>query len=290
MVLIVSDGNPPYPAATVIIVRDSADGPETFMVRRHDRSPFMARAHVFPGGRVDAGDHASVDPEWCDGVMHTRKGLEGLTAEQAAAHFVAAARELFEEAGVLLARRADGAFVSLDSHEDQVRFTGYRHEVHSGQLPMRAIVERERLRLALDALLPCAHWVTPPVDTRRFDTRFFIARMPPGQTPAHDDTETTHGEWITAAGAIRAAERRDIILPPPTWVTLSELAAFSSVDDLVRGVAARPIPRREPGQDQRDGRRVLVMQSYDSSEPRRFIWTDDRWLPQELTVGGRSGR
>jgi 8-oxo-dGTP pyrophosphatase MutT (NUDIX family) len=282
MVLDVTASSPLYPAATVIVVRDSPAGPEMFMVRRHDRSPFMARAHVFPGGRVDAGDRAVVDPAWCDGLDRIGHGLDGLPAEDAAAHFVAAARELFEEAGVLLARDQGGSFVSLANRDDHVRFTTYRHEVHSGAASLRSILEREGLRLALDALVPCAHWVTPPVDTRRFDTRFFLARMPPAQTPAHDDTETTHGEWLTAAAAIEAAAARTIILPPPTWVTLSELVPFTSVEELVRGAAVRPIARREPGQDRDDGRRVLVMPSMLSTEMRRFVWSDDRWLPEEL--------
>ena len=89
------------------------------------------------------------------------------------------------------------------------------------------MIEREGLRLALDALVLFAHWVTPPIDTRQFDTRFFMTRVPPHQTPAHDDTETTHSVWITPAAAIAQSRRGEIVLPPPTWTTLRELEPFA---------------------------------------------------------------
>src|SRR5579864_9143842 len=102
----------PRPAATVVVLRDGPSGPEVFMVRRHADTAFMGGAHVFPGGRVDAADQDAGDG-WCDGVEHARRQLASLPAPEALAYHVAAARELFEEAGVLLARGTDGRFVSL---------------------------------------------------------------------------------------------------------------------------------------------------------------------------------
>src|SRR6478672_8496733 len=138
----------PRPASTVVVLRDAAGGPEVFLVRRHEGTAFMGGAYVFPGGRVDAGDHGG-DSSWCDGVER------------------AAARELFEEAGVLLAPTGT-----------REHFVKDRTDLHGGRATLRAILEREHLRLGLDALVPCAHWVTPPIDTRQFDTWFFITRLP----------------------------------------------------------------------------------------------------------------
>ena len=133
------------------------------MVRRHEGTAFMGGAHVFPGGRVDASDH-DADATWCDGLEHAQRQLASVTADEARAYHVAAARELFEEAGVLLARSANGQFVSLAGADAHARFKQYRSDVHKGAATLRAIVERETLRLAVDSLMLFAHWVTPPVD------------------------------------------------------------------------------------------------------------------------------
>src|SRR5207302_4654948 len=205
----------------------------------------MGGAHVFPGGRVDASDHHA-DTTWCDGLEHAQRQLASVTADEARAYHVAAARELFEEAGVLLARSANGQFVSLAGADAHARFKQYRSDVHKGAATLRAIVERETLRLAVDSLMLFAHWVTPPIDTRQFDTRFFVTRVPPQQTPAHDETETTHSVWITAAEAIARCRRDEIMLPPPTWTTLREIEPFHSVDDTIAWARQRHIVRLEP--------------------------------------------
>jgi 8-oxo-dGTP pyrophosphatase MutT (NUDIX family) len=279
---------PIHPASTVLVLRDSAAGPEVFMVRRHDGTAFMAGAHVFPGGRVDAGDReaAQVDDSWCDGIADATAQLAGMPDVEAVAYHVAAARELFEEAGVLLARDGRGEFVSLASPDDHRRFKQYRHEVHSGTLTLREVLQRERLRLALDTMIHFAHWVTPPSDTRRFDTRFFVTRVPPHQTPAHDETETTHSSWVTAAGAIAKATANEIVLPPPTWMTVRELEPFATVEEALGWARTREVERREPLLVEQDGQRWLVMPGdpLHPDRPRempstetRFVWTDRRW-------------
>src|SRR5438067_1701383 len=145
MVFRVSPETPVHRASTVVVLRDSAAGPEVFMLRRHQAIAFMAGAHVFPGGRVDATDY-DADDRWCDGIVDLTRQLSSLAPGEALAHAVAAARELFEEAGVLLARSAaDGAFVSLSDETSQHRFAGYRHDVHAGRRALRSIVEEEGL-------------------------------------------------------------------------------------------------------------------------------------------------
>ena len=256
------------------------------MVRRHQDTAFMGGAYVFPGGRVDAPDHDGSDA-WCDGLEHATAQLAGLDDEVAVAFHVAAARELFEEAGVLLARDASGRFVSLTGAEVHARFTSYRLDVHGGGATLRSIVEREQLRLALDALVLFAHWVTPPIDTRQFDTRFFMARVPPDQTPAHDETETTHSSWLTPSYALAQAVGSHIVLPVPTWTTIRELERFATVDAAMRWAKGRRVVARMPlliTQD--DGTRLLVIpgdplypeeNTGDMPMETRFAFVDQQW-------------
>jgi 8-oxo-dGTP pyrophosphatase MutT (NUDIX family) len=275
----------PRPAATVVVLRDSPAGPEVFLVRRHEGTAFMGGAHVFPGGRVDAADHDG-SVSWCDGIDHAAQQLEGLASQDAIAYHVAAARELFEEAGVLLARDSDGRYVSLAGADDHERFKRYRQDVHGGTASMRFIVEREHLRLALDSLVLFAHWVTPPIDTRQFDTRFFLSRVPPDQTPAHDETETTHSVWLTPAAAIAQSQAQEIVLPPPTWTTLRELEPFATVDDAIAWARVRRIVRREPKLVEEEGRRMLLIPGDplhpdpggdDAPAETRFVSVDRQW-------------
>ena len=278
--------NPAVPAATVILLRDSLTGPEIFMVRRNVGTSFMAGQHVFPGGKVDAVDEQPVDSGWFDGADRAALHWPDLLPDQAVAYHIAAARELFEEAGVLLARTPAGELVSLADDAAHARFAGHRRAVHAGTLRLDALLAREALRLALDTLLPWAHWVTPPVTTRRFDTRFFVARLPADQTPVHDEAETTDSEWTSAAGALEAARRGAIVLPPPTWTTLRELEAFHSVDEILASAPARDRGRREPLLAEQDGSRMMIMPGdpeygVGGGQPppyeTRFVWRDGQW-------------
>ena len=266
----------PRPAATVLLLRDGSDGPEVFMMRRHGQIGAFPGAHVFPGGRVDVEDAA--DEKWCDGLAHAARQLPDLDSQVAVAFHLAAARELFEEAGVLLARDRTKQFVSLAGVADHERFKGYRQDIHAHRVGLRDVVEQEHLRLALDSLTQFAHWVTPPVEGRRFDTRFFATRVPPRQTPAHDDRETTESVWITPSAAIQASTRRAILLPPPTYVTLRELEPFPSVDAIIQWSETRTIERREPRFVQGSTTRMLVM----PDDQTRFVWTDGYWRPEGI--------
>ena len=280
-----SDDGPASPAATVVVLRDAGPAPEVFMVRRHEGTAFMGGAHVFPGGRVDPSDGETASERWCDGMAEAAARFPELPPADAVAFHVAAARELFEEAGVLLAR--DGAdFVALTGASVHARTVQDRRDVHGRGLTLSDIVEREGLRLALDALVPFAHWVTPPIDTRRFDTRFFVARMPPQQTPVHDDTETTESVWMTAADAIARCQRDEIVLPPPTWTTLREIEPFTTVDAVMTWARARRITKREPMFLEADGEKMLLLpgdplnpERTDEPVPAetRFVLDGNRW-------------
>jgi 8-oxo-dGTP pyrophosphatase MutT (NUDIX family) len=274
------------PASTVLVLRDAPGGPQVFMVRRHHGNEFMAGAYVFPGGRVDGADRAAAGADWCDGADAAAARLAGVPDADALAFLVAAARELFEEAGVLLARDSAGRFVELADPAAHARVTGMRTEVHRDARSFPGVLRAHGLRLALDALVPFAHWVTPPLDIRRFDTRFFLAPMPPAQRPAHDDTETTESMWVSPAEAIRLCEAGTIVLPPPTWTSLRELEGFDTTAAAFDWAARRRVVRREPLMTSADGERLVLLpgdpscpDDWPEPPPRetRFVKTDGGW-------------
>lgn len=277
---------PIRPAATIVLLRDADAGVEVFMVRRTFSIAFMAGAHVFPGGRVDAAD-AEADDSWCD-LPSARDAARGPDV----AFRVAALRELFEEAGVLLARQPDGRFASCDEPKARARFAVDREAVHAGSYTLRSIVEREHLRLALDAAVPFAHWVTPPIEVRRFDTWFFAALMPPRQDPAHDAHESMASGWFTPRDALDACRRGRINLPPPTWATLRQLEPFMTAASALDWASALAIPMRQPTvRHDADGGREILLPEADACDPHTgarfetcFTWVDGRWLPRDTSA------
>lgn len=189
----------PIPAASIILVRERAPGrdAEIFLVRRHRKSGFMADAFVFPGGKVDADDGS---PER------------------------AAIRELFEEAGVLLAR---GALPAAE------RLADWRRRLNSRDATFPQLLAAEGLEPDLDRLHFWARWVTPSVEPKRFDARFFLAELPADQTPSFDDKETVEEAWVAPDEAIARHAATGFRLPPPQLRTMWELAPHAA-----RGIAA----------------------------------------------------
>lgn len=233
-------------AATVILLRDRTEGPyEMFLMRRHRDQAFMGGAHVFPGGRLDDAD-ADTDLATClggFGAADAKRLLQEADLPEAIALglFVAAIRETFEEAGVLLARNAGGEVVDLCAPEAAARFLGHRLELHQGRLTLAELVRREGLLFAPDLLIPYSHWITPEIEPRRFDTRFFLARLPAGQLPVHDRMELTESVWMTPAFALAEHGAGRITLMPPTLKTVEELLSFSSTAGLFAAARARRI-------------------------------------------------
>ncbi len=199
----------PREAASVILVRPrgGSGGAEVFLLRRHKKASFMSSAFVFPGGAADRGED---DPR------------------------VTAARELFEEAGVLLADRP----VAAD------RLASLRARLHAGEA-LDPLLGEAGCGLALDRMCYFAHWVTPSIERKRFSARFFVAALPEGQTPSFDNRETVDEIWVTPEEALaRAGELR---LPPPqvrTFFELREAAArgTDAVFALARQRAGTPHP------------------------------------------------
>ena len=234
---------PVRPAATVMLLRDGDEGLEVFMLQRTHGATFARGQYVFPGGKVDDADHGEVFEPICDGLddaaASARLGIErgGL------AWLVAATRECFEEAGVLLARPADGTdVVRFDDPDVAERFNAARHEVHDGSLSLAALCRSEGLRLMVDRMHLVDHWVTPLGERRRFDTRFFVTRAPAAQAPLHDDGETIASLWVRPADAIRMWQDGKIQIFPPTVVSLEFLRPFETADDAIETAAAVGVP------------------------------------------------
>jgi len=236
----------PQDAATVILLRDRTGGPyEVFLMRRHRNQAFMGGAYVFPGGRLDDAD---ADPELAaciggfraDDAKHLLQETD-LSEATALSLFMAAIRETFEEAGVLLARDPRGSVVDLSDPETAARFSSYRLELHEGRLTLAELVRREGLVFAPDLLIPYAHWITPEVESRRFNTRFFLASLPEGQAPIHDRMELMESSWMPPAFALEENEAGRIMLMPPTLKTVEELLSFSNTAPLFAAARAQRI-------------------------------------------------
>jgi 8-oxo-dGTP pyrophosphatase MutT (NUDIX family) len=236
----------PLDSATVILTRDSNQGQyRILLMRRHRDQDFMGGAFVFPGGRLDERD---CDPD----LAHRARGLTATEAKRrlqtpdvpetrALGLFLAALRETFEEAGVLLAYDKTGELIDFAEGETAGRFAAYRLKLLENRLSLRELAETEDLQFALDLLVPYSHWITPQVESKRFSTRFFLARKPAGQLPFHDTIEMTKSQWITPSNAIELHQAGQILLMPPTLKTVEELNEFDSVDDLFTAAQSQQI-------------------------------------------------
>lgn len=276
----VADPNavPVRPAATVMLIRDAqppdgADGNtprgappvpgvEVFMLRRTPNAAFAAGQYVFPGGRVDDADHAAELEPLCDGLDDATASARLQIASGGLAYWVAAIRECFEEAGVLLARSAltpaspDGSgsgaragwasavrdAIRFDDPVVAERFDTARHAIHAGERSLAALCRDEQLVLITDAIHYVSHWITPVGEARRFDTRFFVARAPELQEPLHDDNETVESLWVRPAVALERFAAGELAMFPPTVANLEFLSGFTTADEALEAAANVPTP------------------------------------------------
>jgi 8-oxo-dGTP pyrophosphatase MutT (NUDIX family) len=226
----------PKKAATVILLREiKPQGFEVFLLKRHEKSSFMGGNFVYPGGRVDRSDESSEICSHCKGISpeqaHQILGAS-VSPEESLAYWVAGIRELFEEAGVLLAYDKVGAPFRLKHPPQQEKFLNYRDLLQKGKLTICQMVEEEKLLLAADQLHYYAHWITPEARSERFDTRFFLACHPEGQEATYDQKETTIGVWFTPRKALEENLKGEVALSPPTLKTLEDLSRFRSMDEV----------------------------------------------------------
>ncbi|MFT4975875.1 MAG: 8-oxo-dGTP pyrophosphatase MutT (NUDIX family) [Myxococcota bacterium] len=248
------------PAATIMVLRDGDGGVELLMLRRSQKASFFPHAWVFPGGRVDPADaHVSV-----------RGDIDDLPAD-GQPFAVAAIRECFEESGVWL---GDG-----DASPALRRALNAREATlaDAGAL----VADLERLEM-------WSWWITPTIEPKRYDTRFFITALRPDELAAsdharHDEVETVDSAWIRPADALAAS---DFFLAPPTYMTLRELAGYATAADAMAAAAAREVRPIMPvhGED-RQGRLVIALPGdpmhsdpHPASFARRVVLHNHRWI------------
>ncbi len=243
----------PKDAATVMLLRDAPEL-EVFMLRRNFDSVWIAGATVFPGGAVDPGDRDDSWPARCTGWDDVRASRAIDRDAGGLGFFVAAVRETFEEAGVLLACDADGTPVDASA----AHLTEVRAGLNDGTLDFGAFVADHDLVLATDELHVFSHWITPPGGPRRYDTWFFVAAAPDGEY-THDDTELIASEWVRPAEAVAAADRGEIDLIFPTRRNLEALVRFATAADVLAAVrAVDPVATNRFVRESVEGRRIAL--------------------------------
>jgi len=223
------------------MLRDGPNGLEVFMVVRHHQIDFASGALVFPGGKADPQDFAPALIDYLDGAA---------TDEAMRAIQVSAIREAFEECGILLAR-AQGES-GLISGSRLAELEQYRTTLHSGEITLADFVRKEHLRLACDRLVHFAHWVTPEMLPKRFDTHFFLAEAPADHLAVHDGMESVDSVWVRPADVLEqaAAGTRTVIFP--TLRNVEKLAASPTVASAMAAAAASSVVRVLPWIERRD--------------------------------------
>jgi 8-oxo-dGTP pyrophosphatase MutT (NUDIX family) len=245
-----SDEKPILDAATIVIMRDRPNGPEVFMVVRHHQIDFAAGALVFPGGKIDAADTDPSLRQYCTGA----DGLD----DRSLAFQIGAIREAFEESGVLFARAQGEA--ELISGARLRTLAPWRDRLNSGDVSMLDLAMTEGLVFALDCLAHYAHWITPDLMPKRFDTQFYLARAPEDHLAVHDGGENVDSIWINPAQALEdvAADRRTMVFP--TRMNVQKLAQYGSVGAAIGGcanvVTVEPFLKQDP-----DGTTYLRIQA-----------------------------
>jgi 8-oxo-dGTP pyrophosphatase MutT (NUDIX family) len=245
----------PRPASTVLLLRDSAarSGIEVFMMVRHYQIDFSSGALVFPGGSVDKGDKEII----ADPSLYS--GGEGL--DEAALSFrIAAIRETFEESGILLARPRETkakAKVLVDAKRAKEIEAAHRALLCEGKTTFMKVLTENDLWLALDELVPYAHWITPEGMPKRFDTWFFLAAAPPEQLGTHDGKESTESIWVSPREALEGGESGRFKLPFPTTRNLIKLGKQESVKAALKDSVGRNIVTVMPVMTRLNGGRQL---------------------------------
>jgi len=238
----------PRPAATLVLVRGHGgpEGPlEVLLLRRTTRAVFARGAHVFPGGAVEDADRDPQIASLCADMTDEQASRYLGIASGGLAYWVAAIRESFEEAGILMAYRSDDGNRSLLSLVDPAisrRFARYRKALQAGTLNLLELCRVEQLMLATDRLHYLSHRITPVGPPRRFDTRFFLAVAPDCQPVAHDAAETTGSEWLTPGTALERSRRGQMDILPPQVQHLELLERFSDVEALLEALTGVSSP------------------------------------------------
>jgi len=232
----------PRPAATAVLLRDApagdagAAGCEVLLLQRHHASGFVPGAYVFPGGRVDEADAAPAAAALLERALPP---AHGRPPEPPPAFWIAMVREVFEETGVLLA--ADAAGRPAPDAASEPRLAEWRERLLGAHAGLVELLEPHGLLPALDDVVYCAHWITPVAEPRRYDTRFFLARLPAARSATADAREMTDALWLTPAEALRRFQEGALPMVFPTVKLLEALAPYASVSAALTAFRGRPV-------------------------------------------------
>lgn len=249
---------PAVPAATILLLRGDHSALEVFMVVRHHQIDFASGALVFPGGKVDPQDDDPALADFCDGASADA----AMRALQ-----IAAIREAYEECGVLLARAAGESHLIAGAR--LVDLEPFRARINNGDVTFIEFLRQQNVRLACDQLVPFAHWITPEMMPKRFDTYFFIADAPPDQVALHDGHESVDSVWINPTDALAGAASGKYTVIFPTLRQVEKLGHDRSPADALARARRSPIVTVTPWTEQRpDGQYLCipVEAGYDVSE------------------------
>jgi 8-oxo-dGTP pyrophosphatase MutT (NUDIX family) len=279
---------PALASASVMLLRDGAGGLEVFLIKRHGLSDVLGGAYVFPGGKVDRED-AELVPRLDQPAsqLHAALGESALEPEAAAALHVAAVREVFEETGVLFAPvGAPAARAAWQRLRQGLSFAELLDGLGAG--------------LTTRGLAPWSRWITPLVGgvvRKRFDTRFFVAAVPQGQEPVHDEHEATDSVWLAPRAALTQYWNREIQLAPPQIMSLAHLSRLASVAEALAHARSRTPPCIQPEHFQLEGMRVLCypgdarhsVRERAMPGPTRLCWRAERFEPEEGGLAALTG-
>ena len=219
------------PAATVLLVRDCGDELEVLMVKRSKRPPF-GNLYVFPGGKIDESDKDLNITNFCNGLNDEQASIKLGVNEGGLSYWVACVRECFEEVGILLAKKNNGQELDLNG-ADKHKFDNYRRMLLENKISLFEICKKENLSLNLNNIEPFSHWITPEIEIKRFDTRFFIAYIPAKQTERHDGNELTDSVWISPKRALDRSLNGEMPMIMPTISNLQQCLEFDSGQKLL---------------------------------------------------------
>lgn len=273
----------PADASTLMLLRPCPTAGirdiEVLMVLRNRKSSFVPGYYVFPGGVVESADYGAGIERFIRGddrACASRMLADMKHSEQALGAWVAAIRETFEEVGILLAQKKDGAPFAIRTEKERRRFCDYRKALIESKMSFSEVLAAAELLLPFDRLHYFSRWITPEPFPLRYDVRFFAAEAPTDQSVIHDGIELTGHVWIRPVEALKQYEqgRMDMVLPQ--IVTLEDIKHFRTVAEVIDNARKRHIPATLTKIKRIDGKDVEVMPDGTVFEKRPpvYVWPD----------------
>jgi 8-oxo-dGTP pyrophosphatase MutT (NUDIX family) len=269
----------PKRAATVLLLKDTPDGPAVHMLRRRASMAFAGGAYAYPGGGVDPRDDDR-QVRWAGPTRAWWADRLGVDEAGAQAIVCAAVRETYEEAGVLLAGPAADAVVGDSTGDD---WEADRAALVARDLSFAQFLDRRGLVLRSDLLGAWTRWITPEFETRRYDTWFFVAALPEGQRTRNASTEADRTVWIRPADAAAGYDKGELLMMPPTIATLRQLTPYATAAGALAAAPARDMTPVLARARLADGEIVLTWPGHDEFT-KHIEFTQH--IPTDLTTGG----